>query len=214
MQDQPPWEVERAVATPAEGTPSEQLGLAQTRHSLQALRDAIGSFTRVPPEVVIAPLAVDTRFVARVKPDFITFFAPAILALLLQHVAVSLGALALVRERLAGTFDLYMVAPISNLRLVLGKYVAYVLFTLAIAGTLLAVLLAGLDVPLFGSPWRLALTLLLLALAAVGLGFVLSLLASSERQAVQLSMLALLGVVFNDACSRQTTIMHEQSWRA
>ena len=39
-------------------------------------------------------------------------------------------------------------------------------------------------------------TLLLLALAAVGLGFVLSLLASSERQAVQLSMLALLGVVF------------------
>lgn len=183
-------------ATPTQGSPSEQLGLTQTRRSLQALHDAINAFTDIPPEVLIAPLAVEMEHVARLKPDFITFFAPAILALLLQHIAVSLGALALVRERLAGTFDLYVVAPISNMRLLLGKYVAYLLFTLAIGAVLLAVLLAGLDVPLFGSPWRLALTLLLLALASVGLGFALSLLATSERQAVQFSMLSLLGIVF------------------
>ena len=51
-------------------------------------------------------------------------------------------------------------------------------------------------VPLFGAPWRLTLTLVLLALASVGLGFAMSLLASSERQAVQFSMLALLSTVF------------------
>ena len=185
-----------AMATPTGGAPGKQLGLLQMRQSLQGLHDAIAAFTSVPPEVVIAPLAVKTEYVARLKPDFTTFFAPAILALLLQHVAVSLGALALVQERLAGTFDLYIVAPISNLRLLLGKYVAYVLFTLAIAGVLLVVLLRGMDVPLFGSAWRLALTLLLLALASIGLGFTVSLLAVSERQAVQFSMLSLLGIVF------------------
>lgn len=187
---------EQTEATPRQGSPAEQLGLVQTRASLQALRDAITAYTTVPPEVVIAPLAVETELVARLAPDFITFFAPAILALLLQHVAVSLGALALVRERLTGTFDLFVVAPISNVRLSVGKYLAYLCFTLGIAGTLLAVLLWGLDVPLFGDPWRLALTLVLLALASVGLGFAMSLLATSERQAVQFSMLALLGTVF------------------
>ena len=188
--------VESNVGTPAPASPSEQLGLRQAQRSLRALRDAIHSYTSVPPEVVIAPVAVETEFTARLKPDFITFFAPAILALLLQHMAVSLGALALVRERLAGTFDLYVVAPISNLGLLLGKYAAYLFFTLTIAGVLLAVLLAGLNVPLFGSPWRLMLTLLLLALASIGLGFLLSLLAASERQAVQFSMLVLLGSFF------------------
>jgi ABC-2 type transport system permease protein len=189
-------EIERAVATPTPGDAGEQAGLLQARNSLQAVRDAINAFTMVPPEVVIAPLAVETKFVARLEPDSITFFAPAILALLLQHVAVSLAALALVRERLAGTLDLYSVAPISHLSLLLGKYVAYLVFTLAIAGALLAVLLAGLGVPLLGSPWRLALTLFLLALASVGLGLALSLVASSERQAVQFAMFSLLGVVF------------------
>ncbi len=188
--------VEQAVATPTSESVESQLGLMQTRRNLEGLRNAIITYTAVPPEVVIAPLAVETQLVARFEPDFITFFAPAIVALLLQHVAVSLGALALVRERLAGTFDLYVVAPISNVYLLLGKYLAYVGFTIMIAFILLAVLLAGLGVPLFGSPWRLVLTLVLLALASVGLGFTLSLLATSERQAVQFSMLSLLGIVF------------------
>jgi ABC-2 type transport system permease protein len=188
--------VASAAATPITDSPDEALGLIQTRRSLQALRDAISSYTTVPPEVVIAPLAVETEQVARLEPDVITFFAPAILALLLQHVAVSLGALAMVHERLAGTFDLYVVAPISNFRLLLGKYLAYMLFTLGVAGILLAVLLLGLDVPVFGSFWRLGLTLILLTLASVGLGLALSLLATSERQAVQFSMLSLLGIMF------------------
>lgn len=188
--------IEGSVATPTQDSVDAPPGLLQTRRSLQTLRDAINSFTSIPLDVVIAPLSVETELVAPLTPDVITFFAPTILALLLQHIAVSLGALAFVRERLTGTFDLYIVAPISHLRLLLGKYVAYVLFILLIASVVLVVLLAGLHVPLFGSPWRLALTLLLLALASIGLGFALSLLAATERQAVQLSMLSLLAVVF------------------
>jgi ABC-2 type transport system permease protein len=188
--------VEGTVATPTQDSLDAPLRLRQIQQSLQALRDAIDTLLGIPPNVVISPLTVETELVARLSPDVMTFFAPTIVALLIQHIAVSLGALAIVQERLTGSFDLYTIAPISNLRLLLGKYIAYILFTLAIAVVLLVVLLLGLNVPVFGSLWRLSLTLLLLALASVGLGFAISLLATSERQAVQLSMLALLGIVF------------------
>lgn len=188
---------DNSLSTPDRRPLADQLGLTQTRRNVQGLRDALNQLTSVPPEVAIAPLAVETKDVAQLKSDVISFFAPAILALLLQHTAVSLGSLALVRERLAGTFELYMVAPATNLQLLIGKYLAYVLFTLSIAIALLGLLISPLlNVPLFGSPWRLLLTLVLLALASVGLGLALSLAATSERQAVQLSMLSLLGIVF------------------
>ena len=133
----------------------------------------------------------------RLNSDLISFFAPAMLALIVQHAAVSLGALAIVRERLSGTFELYQIAPTSNLQLLLGKYLAYFVFVLAVSALLLGVLLSPLlRVPLFGDPWRVALTLVLMTLASIGLGLALSLIAVSERQAVQFSMLALLAIVF------------------
>ncbi len=172
------------------------LGLTQTRRSLVGLREAIDAYTTVSPEVLLAPLAVEAKYVARLRPDFLTYFAPAIMALLIQHVAISLGALAFVRERLRGTFGLFTVAPISNARLLLGKYIAYLCFTYGVAAVILGVLLGGLGIPLFGAPARLLVAMLLLSLASIGLGFAFSLLASSERQAVQFSMFALLGIVF------------------
>jgi ABC-2 type transport system permease protein len=174
----------------------EQLRLSTILADVERLQMALRRLTTLPPEVVISPLALETQNLARLEPDLVTFYAPSIVALLVQHAAVSMGALALVRERLAGTFDLYAVAPINVLHLLLGKYLAYLIFTLIIAIVVLAVLLGGMGVPLLGSPWRLVLTVVALTFASVGLGFALSLLASSEQQAVQLAMLLLLGVVF------------------
>lgn len=185
------------LATPDPRPIGEQIGLTQTRKSLQDLSDALDRLTSVPPEVAIAPLAADTEDVTRLNSDLISFYAPAMLALIIQHAAVSLGALAIVRERLSGTFELYQIAPTSNLQLLLGKYLAYFFFVLAVGALLLGVLISPLlRVPLFGDPWRVALTLILMTLASIGLGLALSLLAVSERQAVQFSMLALLAIVF------------------
>lgn len=174
----------------------EQLGLVDGVTRLRQLRETLRTLTALPPEVVVTPLAIEARNVARLEPDLVTFYAPGIVALLVQHIAVSLGTLAFVRERLAGTFDLYAVAPIATAQLLLGKYLAYLACTLAVAAAVLIVLLVGLQVPLLGSPWRLLLVLVVLALASVGLGLAFSLLATSERQAVQFALLALLAVVF------------------
>ncbi len=149
------------------------------------------------PEVIYEPVTARTTDLTPLKADIITYYGPAILALIVQHAAVSLGALALVRERLSGAFALFIVAPAKSLHLLLGKYLAYLVFVLTIGAAMLGVLLSPLlGIPLAGSAWRLAGVLLLLTLGSIGLGFVLSLLAASERQAVQFAMLSLLAVVF------------------
>jgi len=67
----------------------------------------------------------------------------------------------------------------------------------AVAGGLLAVLLVfALGVPVIGPPLVVAGTLTLLVLSSLGIGFVISMLASSEQQAAQLAMLVLITSVF------------------
>jgi ABC-2 type transport system permease protein len=187
---------ESILATPDPRPASERFGLVQARDNLQQLRDSLTQVAQVRPEVLLSPIVVEARYVAALQPDLITYFAPAMLALLIQHTAVSLGALGMVRERLANTFELYAVAPITNLQLLIGKYLAYILFTAAVMGALLAVLIGPFGVPIIGDPWRVALTLSLLTLTSIGMGFLISLLVSSERTAVQYAMLSLLGIVF------------------
>lgn len=174
----------------------ERLGLDVLTLQVDQLSRALDQLTNLPPEVVVAPLTVEARNVAPLQPDIITFYAPSMLALLVQHIGVSMGALALVRERLGGVFELYVVAPSSALNLLLGKYLAYVGFTLVVALVIVGILLGPLGVPLLGNPWLFAVSVALLTMASTGLGLLFSLVATSERQAVQLSLLALLAVVF------------------
>jgi ABC-2 type transport system permease protein len=54
----------------------------------------------------------------------------------------------------------------------------------------------ALDVPIFGPVYWVALTIALLVAVALGIGFVVSLLARSEQQASQVAMLVLLAAVF------------------
>jgi ABC-2 type transport system permease protein len=195
--DQRLAQAEQRLATPDTRPASEQIGIAQTRRDLQALNEALSRLVTVPPEVAIAPITEETVDLSPIRSDIIAYFAPAALALLMQHAAVSLGALAFVRERLSGTFEVYAIAPTSPLRLLLGKYVAYFAFIFIIGVALVIGMLSPpLRVPLYGSEFRVVATLALLTLASTGLGFTLSLLAVSERQAVQLAMLMLLAVVF------------------
>lgn len=189
-------DAEAALNSVGDGPVQGQLGLEQARDNLESLRNALRQFSAVRPELLVSPVDVESKHIAPLQPDVIMFFAPAMMALLIQHTAVSLGALSLVRERLAQTFDLYAVAPISNTQVLMGKYLANMFFTLTITAVLIAALMLGFGVPLLGDPWRAVLTLVLLSLASSGVGFALSLIATSERQAVQFAMLFLLGIVF------------------
>jgi ABC-2 type transport system permease protein len=150
----------------------------------------------IPPEVVAAPTRAETVNVAPTSPSMMEYFAPAVLALIIQHMAVTLTALSMVRERLSGAVELFRLAPVSTLEILIGKYVAYAFFNLAIAALVTFLIIGGLHVPLLGTPGDFAGAVALLTFASLGLGLLISLIADSERQAVQLSMLLLLASVF------------------
>lgn len=152
--------------------------------------------TNISPDVIAKPTKAVTQNVAPSDPSYLNFFGPAVLALVLQHLAVTLTALSMVRERLSGQMDLFRVAPVNSLELLVGKYVAYALLSLLIAGVVGALMIFGLGVPVLAGYVTALGIVLLLTFASLGVGLLISLVADSERQAVQLSMLVLLTSVF------------------
>jgi len=152
--------------------------------------------TQIPPEVIAAPTRAETTNLAPISPNVVAFFAPAVLALVLQHMGVTLTALSLVRERLSGAMDIFRVAPVRALEILAGKYLAYAFFNLSIAALIVFLLVGVLHVPMQSDPGRVAIVVALLSFASLGLGLLISTLVDSERAAVQFSMLVLLASVF------------------
>jgi ABC-2 type transport system permease protein len=126
----------------------------------------------------------------------ISYFAPAVLALILQHLAVTLVAMSLVRERTSGLIELFRIAPVSTAEVLAGKLLAFGLIGGAIATLTVALLVLGLGVPMVASVGFVVLAIGLLLLASIGLGLLIAVVSDSERQAVQLSLLVLLASVF------------------
>ena len=163
----------------------------------QGLQQAApGAQSSIKPDVVARPLRSETQNDATSEPTLLVFFTPAVLALVLQHLGVTLTALSMVRERVNGALDIFRVAPISALELLVGKYVAYGILGLAIAFLLVLGTTMGLHLPFRGSALSFGFAVILLTFASLGLGLLISLVADSERQAVQLSMLVLLASMF------------------
>ena len=161
----------------------------------RALQEVPGA-SLIPAEVVAAPTRVETQNLAPTSPNVVSFFGPAVVALILQHMAVTLTALSLVRERLSGVMEVFRISPIGALELLLGKYLAFGLLNGIIAALVLGLMVLGLGVPFLGDPWLFAGVVALLVLASIGLGLFISVISDSERQAVQISLLVLLASVF------------------
>jgi ABC-2 type transport system permease protein len=151
---------------------------------------------KIPPEVVAAPTRADVQNAAPSQPAVVAYFGPAVLALILQHLAVTLVALALVRERTSGVIEVFRVAPVNAWEVMAGKILAYLLVGGTIAAITLWLLVGVLKIPMLGDPTVLAVIIGLLLVASLGLGLLIAVVSDSERQAVQLTLLVLLASVF------------------
>jgi ABC-2 type transport system permease protein len=154
------------------------------------------SAAAIPPEVVAAPTKAELDNTAPSEPQVLAYFGPAVLALILQHLAVTLIALALVRERTSGVIELFRVAPVNAWEVIAGKVFAYLLIGGLIAGATVVLLVGVFKIPMLGDPVALAGAIGLVLLASLGIGLLIAVVSDSERQAVQLSLLLLLASVF------------------
>jgi ABC-2 type transport system permease protein len=170
--------------------------VAELDEQLTDLDETLTEFRGLSPGVVVAPFRGEAVRVAAEDVELSDFYAPAVAVVLLQHLLVTALGLSLVRESALGTTELYRVAPLRPGEIVIGKYLAHMLLALVVGGVLIAALVLGLGVPLRGDPVLLGLALLAVVFASAGLGFLTSLAARSDSQAVQYAMLVLLVTVF------------------
>lgn len=170
--------------------------LSEASDRITALRQQFQILSAIPADVVISPLDHTYTNIAEVQPTAAAFFAPRLIALMLQHWAMTLAALSLVRERLAESIEMYRISPISPLHMIIGKSLGLILVVAALTALLVLITMLSLNVPFLGEWRQLALEALLLVVSALGIGFVISALVKTDSQAVQLSMLILLLSIF------------------
>lgn len=189
-------EIERSAAQGDVSSPAQKGRLAGVRSKVSRIMPVVEQLSKIPPQVLAAPLQLKAENLVRYQPSFVAFFAPGVLALLLQHLALTLSSLSIVRERLLGALEMFRVAPVGKTELFTGKYIGYS-FILLIVGVILAALLYFfLGVPILGSRVYFMLAMAILIFASLSLGFLVSTLSQTDSQAVQFSMILLLTSIF------------------
>lgn len=184
--------------------------------SLTMLDENLSRLQEIDSEVLVEPFKGETHSVSLVTIDDVYFFAPAVIALLLQHISITLAALSIVGERRSGAVELFRASPVSAFETMLGKYLSYLLFITVIAGVLTVLVIFVLNVPMLGNWFNYGLAMLLVTLASLGVGFFISLISRSDSQAVQYAMIVLLASIFFSgfflALYRLRTAVHVLSW--
>jgi len=179
------------------GTKDERLArLDRIDKDITNLDGKLSEFQSIDPSIIISPFRSETKSVANVQPSISDFFAPAVLALLLQHLAVTFAALSIVRERNVGTMELFRVSPLSAAEALIGKYISYMFFGGVIAAILSALLVFALHLPMLGNWWNFTLVIAAVLFTSLGIGFAISIVSQTDSQAVQYSMIILLASVF------------------
>ena len=138
------------------------------------------------PAVAAVPTVIDVRPRMLFNPSLRSpnFFIPGLIGVIMQLITIFLMALSIVGEREKGTLDQLLVTPIGITGLMLGKIVPYAMIGSIDFFAVLLAMVVVFQVPIAGSvPLLLALSLLFL-LVALGLGLLISSVATTQVQAL------------------------------
>ena len=163
---------------------------------LTALDEQLSLYQGLDSQVIISPFRAETLSITDTNLGPTDFFVPAVIALLMQHIAVTLAGLSIVRERQDGPIELFRASPVSAFQTLVGKFISYLLLTLVLGAILTALVVFGLGVPMLGDWGLYALVLVALLCASLSLGFFVSLSARTDSQAIQSAMVILLASIF------------------
>ena len=176
--------------------PAQLSRLERIEAGLADLEENLEEFQRLDANILVSPFSSEIRSIAPIQPSAPDFFAPAVLALLLQHLAVTFAALSIVRERTVGTMELFRVSPLSAAEALFGKYLSYFIFGGFIALALTLLLVYGLQLPMIGNWINFALVVAAILFTSLSIGFLISIFSQNDSQAVQYTMIILLASVF------------------
>ncbi|GAB6181171.1 ABC transporter permease [Desulfotomaculum defluvii] len=138
--------------------------------------------------------AYDIRVRPWYNPDGITayYMVPAILGIIVTMTMVMMTSMGIVRERERGTLEQLMVTPIKSYELMIGKIIPYIVLGYLQITVALLVGVLVFDVPIRGSLLQLYLLTLFFITASLGIGVLISNIAKTQMQAMQMSFFVLL----------------------
>ena len=117
------------------------------------------------------------------------FLVPGLIAVIMTLIGALLTAMIVAREWERGTMEALMVTPVATWEILVGKLIPY--FVLGMGGMALSVGTAVwiFHVPLRGSLWILSVTSALFLLTALGMGFLISIVARNQFVAGQIAII-------------------------
>src|SRR6185312_5327146 len=167
-----------AVAALA-GLPAQALA-----HDLTGLPRPLGQIT--------APFSVVTHNLY--NPDGVAAYniVPGLLGIILSMTLVMMTALAVTRERERGTMEFLLSTPVEPLEVMVGKLSPYVIAGLIQTVIVLALAATLFQVPMNGGWLGLGAGIFLFIVGSLALGFLISTVAKSQLQAMQMAVFYIL----------------------
>ncbi|MFN3669476.1 MAG: ABC transporter permease [Brevundimonas sp.] len=130
----------------------------------------------------------------RYNPEAVTAYniVPGLLGVILSMTLVMMTSLGMARERERGTMESLLATPVRPLEVMVGKLTPYVLVGLVQAGVILVMARLLFDVPMSGGCVALGAGLMLFIIGSLSLGFLISTVARTQLQAMQMSVFYML----------------------
>ncbi len=170
--------------------------VSEIKDQLAKMDQELAQFQGVSPNLIVNPFTENMHNLASINPNMTDFFMAPVIALLLQHLAVTFGALSIVQDVRLGVMELIHVSPLSAGEMLVGKYLGHSFLAGIIAALLTVAAVFGLKTPMLGAWLDYVLVVSALIFFSLGIGFVLSLVSETDTQAVQYAMVVLLASVF------------------
>lgn len=117
---------------------------------------------------------------------------PALIGVILTLTMVMFTAVAIVRERERGNFELLVTTPVKNLELMIGKIIPYIGIGMIQVTIVLLVGALLFDVPIRGAVADIYIAALFFVMACLGLGLTISTIAKTQFQSIQLAIFVFL----------------------
>jgi ribosome-dependent ATPase len=141
---------------------------------------------------VVLPIDVRARLLYNPDLDSAHFFVPGLVGIILQLVTLFLTSYAVVRERELGTLEQLFVTPVGRAGLLLGKLTPYALIGFVETIIVLSVMVWLFAVPIHGSLFLLLGLSAIFLVCALGLGLLISTIATTQVAATQLAFVIML----------------------
>ncbi|AOT69745.1 ABC transporter permease [Geosporobacter ferrireducens] len=124
--------------------------------------------------------------------ESIKFTIPGLIGLVIQNITIILTAFSLVRERERGTLEQLIITPVRPIELILGKLVPYILIGFFDFFLVMILAMVVFHMEVRGSMLLLLLFSACFVVCALAMGMIISTVAKTQLQAMQMALLLLL----------------------